>query len=183
MLSPKCLSNIPSSPSLQTLSLVHAVVIWIPSYCHWLLFGLPIFTLASLHSILHRVARVTSLWYRSDRSLPYLCPSIASHGSQDKSQILGLVYKVVHRLAPTYLSRPTCSSPDTSTFLGSSQVLCLAPTTGSLHTQLPLPEVLSSLCFTVTTLGVPLWPPDQASCPVTCSRKDHVSPFQSPYHS
>ena len=124
-----------------------------------------------------------SVEYRSDRSLPYLCPSVASRGSRDKSQILGLVYKAVHGLAPTYLSRSTCSSPDTSTFLGSSQALCLAPTTGILHAQLPLPEVLFSLCFTVTTSGAPLWHPDQVSCPVTCSHKDQVSPFQSPYHS
>ena len=96
----KCLSNIPSSPSLQTLSLIHATIISIPGYCHWLLFGLPAFTLASLHSILlHTVVRVMCLKHRSDVSLPYLCPSIASHGSQDKSQILGWVDRVFHRLA------------------------------------------------------------------------------------
>ena len=95
----KRLSNIPSSPSLQTLNLIHATIISIPGYCHWLLFGLPTFTLASLHSILHTVVRVMCLKHRSDVSLPYLCPSIASHGSQDKSQILDWVDRVFHRLA------------------------------------------------------------------------------------
>ena len=94
----KCLSNIPSSLSLQTLTVIHATVISIPGYCHWLLFGLPTFIVASLHSILHTVVRVICLKYRSDISLPYLCPSIASHGSQDKSQILGCVDRVFHRL-------------------------------------------------------------------------------------
>ena len=116
----KCLSNIPSSLSLQTLTVIHATVISIPGYCHWLLFGLPTFIVASLHSILHTVVRVICLKYRSDISLPYLCPSIASHGSQDRSQILGWVYKVFHWLAPSYLSSSACSSPN-STALRSSQ--------------------------------------------------------------
>lgn len=124
------LPNVPSSLSQQTLSLGHATIVLIAGYCYWLLFGLPTFTLTALHSILHTVSRINSLEYRSDVT-PIFMSFKCFLWLSVQSQILGLVYKALHVLAPTHLSSSTCSSPDTSTVLSSSEALCLPPTTHS----------------------------------------------------
>lgn len=99
------LPNVPSSLSQQTLSLGHATIILIAGYCHWLLFGLPTFTLTALHSILHTVSRINSLEYRSDVT-PIFMSFKCFLWLSVQSQILGLVYKALHVLAPTHSPAP-----------------------------------------------------------------------------
>lgn len=55
---------------------------------------------------------VIQIWYVTPDGLH--CP-IASHDSQDESQMLSLPYKTLHRLAPTCCDSSPCCSPDTPT--------------------------------------------------------------------
>lgn len=68
-------------------------------------FGLPTFTLTALHSILHTVSRINSLEYRSDVT-PIFMSFKCFLWLSVQSQILGLVYKALHVLAPTHSPAP-----------------------------------------------------------------------------